>query len=188
MGRRLLTIMVVASVLVLQGAAFAARADVPAGRVGVGDSIMVSARDELVRLGVTVQAREGRQFSKGVWVVRDLLRRGLLAKRVVVHLGTNGPIDPTDCERIVALAGHSRRLFLVTNKVPREWQDSNNAILNACAKGLAKVHVIRWFGFSTGHPHWFAADRYHLSAQGQEMYASFLDGEIDRILASAAAH
>jgi hypothetical protein len=186
MGRRLFVLAIVGAALLLQGAA-SARADVPRGRVGVGDSIMLSAADELAPHGFSVHAKVGRQFSKGVWVVRDLLRRGLLRKRVVVHLGTNGPIDPADCDTIVELAGPSRRVFLVTNKVPRDWQDTNNAVLNRCAKGRAKVHVIRWFGFSTGHPRWFAADRYHLSALGQAIYASFIDDEIDRILAGIAA-
>ena len=63
-----------------------------------------------------------------------------------------------------------RRVFLVTNKMPRDWQDANNGILNACASAYDTVWVIRWYAYSTGHPHWFADDRYHLSDEGQTMY------------------
>ena len=152
------------------------------GRVGVGDSIMLSAKDELNGYEIHVHAKVGRQFSEGVAVVQRLKEDGILAKRLIVHLGTNGPIDPADCGQVVAIAGPLRRVFLVTNKVPRDWQVANNDILNACASAYDNVWVIRWFAYSTGHPHWFADDRYHLSAEGEAMYAAFIDTQVRRIL------
>jgi len=44
------------------------------------------------------------------------------------------------------------------------------------------VWVIRWCAYSTGHPHWFADDRYHLSAEGEAMYAALIDTQVRRIL------
>lgn len=160
----------------------AAARPIPEGRVGVGDSIMRSAKDELNGYEVHVHAKVGRQFSEGVAVVQRLKDDGILAKRLIVHLGTNGPIDPADCDQVVSIAGPKRRVFLVTDKVPREWQDPNNDILNACAKAHGNVWVIRWYAYSTGHPHWFADDRYHLSAEGEPIYAAFIDSEVRRIL------
>jgi hypothetical protein len=160
----------------------AAARPIPKGRVGVGDSIMLSAKDELNAYEIHVHAKVGRQFAEGVMVVQRLKDDGILAKRVIVHLGTNGPIDPADCDQVVATAGPKRRVFLVTNKVPRDWQDPNNDILNACASAYDNVWVIRWYAYSTGHPHWFADDRYHLSTEGQAMYADFIDAEVRRIL------
>jgi hypothetical protein len=177
----LLLLLVCASFTTLGPRAFAA--GVPHGRVGVGDSIMLSAKDPLNGYGVRVHAKVGRQFSEGVEVVQRLRDDGLLAKRLIVHLGTNGPIDPADCDAIVAIAGSSRRVFLVSNKVPRTWQDANNDTLNACASEYANVWVIRWYAFATGHPHWFADDGYHLSSEGQPIYAAFIDAEVTRILA-----
>lgn len=156
---------------------------IPGGRVGVGDSIMLSAKDELNGYDTHVHAKVGRQFSEGVAVMQRLKKDGILAKRVIVHLGTNGPIDPADCDQVVAIAGPLRRVFLVTNKVPRDWQEANNDILNACASTYDSVWVIRWYAYSTGHPHWFADDRYHLSAEGQAIYAAFIDAQVRRILA-----
>jgi len=152
------------------------------GRVGVGDSIMLSAKDELNGYEIHVHAKVGQQFSEGVAVVQRLKEDGILAKRLIVHLGTNGPIDPADCDHIVAIAGPLRRVFLVTNKVPRDWQVANNDILNACASAYDNVWVIRWYAYSTGHPHWFADDRYHLSAEGEAMYAALIDTQVRRIL------
>jgi hypothetical protein len=170
-------------VLLAQTSTASAR-PIPKGRVGVGDSIMLSAKDEMNGVDVHVHAKVGRQFVEGVAVVQRLKEDGILAKRVIVHLGTNGPIDPADCDQVVTIAGPVRRVFLVTNKVPRDWQDANNDILNACARAYDNVWVVRWFAYATGHPHWFADDRYHLSDEGQVMYAAYIDSQVRRILAA----
>lgn len=154
----------------------------PAGRFGVGDSIMVSSSDELDAFEWVVNAQVGRQFSTGVRVIRRWASRGSLPRRVIVHLGTNGAIDPADCDSLVEAAGPKRRIFLVTVKVPRGWQDPNNDLLRACAAAFEKVHLIRWYAHSRGHGEWFAPDGYHLNASGQGEYASFLQERVDATL------
>lgn len=159
----------------------------PPGRLGVGDSIMRSASDELRAAGWRVNAEVGRQFSTGVRVVRWKAARGRLPRRVIVHLGTNGPIDPADCEELVDLVVPRRRLFLVTVTVPRGWEDANNDALRACAAAHERVHLIRWHGHSLEHGDWFASDGYHLTAAGQAEYAAFLDARVDAIVSARAA-
>ena len=88
----------------------------PKGRFGVGDSIMLSAKPELRPLGYGVNASVGRQFGAGVWIVRHKAEHGTLPKRVIVHLGTNGTIDPGDCDRLVGYAGPK------PTRVPRDDQ------------------------------------------------------------------
>ena len=124
----------------------------PKGRFGVGDSIMLSAKPELRPLGYGVNASVGRQFGAGVWIVRHKAEDGTLPKRVIVHLGTNGTIDPGDCDRLVGYAGPKRRVFLMTITVPRAWEEPNNETLNACANAHDKVHVIRWWSKSPRPP------------------------------------
>ena len=183
-GRRRALLPMLAGLALFASLTHAVARPIPGGRVGVGDSIMLSAKDDLNGYDTHVHAKVGRQFSEGVAVVQRLKGDGILAKRVIVHLGTNGPIDPADCDQAVAIAGSLRRVFLVTNKVPRDWQAANNGILNACASTYDNVWVIRWYAYSTGHPHWFADDRYHLSAEGEAIYAAFIDAEVRRILAA----
>jgi hypothetical protein len=103
---------------------------------------------------------------------------------VLVHLGTNGWIDPTDCDDLVAVAGPSRRVFLVTVRVPRAWMRPNNLVLQSCAADHERVHLIRWAMVSGPHPEWFADDGYHLNAFGQREYAAYVDARIDAILVS----
>jgi lysophospholipase L1-like esterase len=159
----------------------------PQGRFGVGDSIMLSAKPELRPLGYGVNASVGRQFGAGVWIVRHKAEDGTLPKHVIVHLGTNGTIDPGDCDRLVGSAGTKRRLFLVTIKVPRSWEEPNNETLNACANAHDKVHVIRWWSKSHDHPEWFADDGYHLNAAGRAVYVRFVDRQVDEVLAELRA-
>ena len=161
-----------------------AGATIPQGRFGVGDSIMLSSRDELAVDGIPVNAKVGRQFDEGLRVIRWKASHGTLPKRVIVHLGTNGWIDPTACDTMIGLVGHSRRVFLVTIRVPRDWMDPNNDLLRSCAASNDRVHLIRWSMVSGRHPEWFSDDGYHLNAEGQTAYADYLDRTVDTILAS----
>jgi hypothetical protein len=167
-----------ASVIV---ASLPAGAAIPKGRFGVGDSIMLSSSDELAPYGVGVDAEVGRQFSEGLPVVRRLVRREELPRNLIVHLGTNGYVQPEDCDKLVALAP-GRRIFLTSIRVPRDWQDPNNDVLNACAARYDRVFMLRWAAESRNHPEWFASDGYHLNATGQQAYADLLYGDVREVL------
>jgi lysophospholipase L1-like esterase len=180
------TLLVIALAMALAPRASAAEPP-PRGRFAVGDSIMLSAKPELRELGFGVNAEVGRQFSAGVWVVRRKAEDGTLPKRVVVHLGTNGTISAGDCDRLIEHAGPRRRVFLTTIKVPRGWEGPNNDTLNVCANAHDEVHVIRWWSKSHDHPEWFADDGYHLNAEGQQVFASFVDRSVDAVLAELRA-
>jgi hypothetical protein len=179
----MLALALAALTLVSVAPAHAADEPIPAkGRFGVGDSIMLSSEDELAAVEVPVNAEVGRQFDAGLPVVRWRAAHGKLPRIVIVHLGTNGPIDPADCDELVALAPH-RRIFLVSVQVPRSWFRSNNAILRACAARYDRVFMVRWSAFSRTHPEWFATDGYHLNVDGQEAFATLIDETVDATLA-----
>jgi hypothetical protein len=160
----------------------AAGAAVPRGRFGVGDSIMLSAAAELAQYRVHVNAKFGRQFAGGLRVMKARAARNTLRRIVIVHLGNNGPIAADACDALADLAGTSHRMFLVTIRVPKRWQDRNNALLNACALLYARLYPIRWYAFSAGHPRWFADDGYHLTPLGQGKYAEFIDARVRRVM------
>jgi hypothetical protein len=160
-----------------------AGAAISPGRFGVGDSIMLSSRDELDAYDLDVNAKVGRQFDDGLRVIHRLVEADTLPKRVVVHLGTNGWIAETSCHTLVDEVGH-RRVFLVTIRVPRDWMRPNNELLRACDVAYERVHVIRWAMVSGRHPEWFADDGYHLNVDGQAAYAAYINAQMDAILAS----
>ena len=155
-----------------------ALAGIPAGRYAIGDSVMLGAREALIARGFRVNAEVSRQFHDSVRLVRELAAGGHLPENVIIHLGTNGLIDGSDCDALVRVAGSGRHLYLVTVKVPRPYRDPDNARLDACARRHDNVTVIDWYGLSRYHRGWFYGDGYHLRPVGRHEYAALLDRSV----------
>ena len=150
-------------------------AGIPPGRIAIGDSVMLGAKDELVARGFRVNARVSRQFRDAVPLVEQLKGAGRLRRKVIIHLGNNGIlIDPADCNRISEIAGPNRTVYLVNLKIPRWYRSLQNRRLAACAGRRANTLLVNWFFLSRGHPSWFAADGFHLTPTGQARYAAFV--------------
>lgn len=158
---------------------------IPTGRYAIGDSVMLGAKPNLASRGFVVNATESRQFSAAPAIIRTKLNNGTLPRNVVIALGTNGYLSTSDCTTIVKLAGPNRRVFLVTNRVPRVWQATNNARLAACANNTAfaasRVYLIDWYSYSRNKPTWFYSDGFHLKPTGKSAYATLLDAKLDAL-------
>lgn len=153
----------------------------PRGRFLVGDSLSVSVAAMLRSRGFVVNARPGRQFSTAPAVVRGL--GDALPRNVIIALGTNGTIAVSDCRAVVRAAGKQRRVFLVTNRMPRSWQKPNRRTVRTCNRSFAgpRVRVINWYRHSAGQAGWFASDRVHLSAAGRRAFTDLIDGFVDDV-------
>jgi hypothetical protein len=155
-----------------------ATAAIPPGRLGIGDSVMLGAKEELSARGFRVNAAVSRQFRDAVPLVERIKAAGRLRRKVVIHLGNNGIlIQAADCNRISELAGPNRTVYLVNLKIPRWYRATQNERLAACAQRRANTLLIVWYGYSHDHPGWFADDGYHLTSRGQAKYAAFLGSE-----------
>jgi hypothetical protein len=162
----------VAIVVCMAGEAGAA---IPPGRLGIGDSVMLGAKEELSARGFRVNAVVSRQFRDAVPLVEQLKAAGRLRRKVVIHLGNNGIlIQAADCNRISEVAGPGRTVYLVTLKIPRWYRVTQNERLAACAQRRANTLLIDWYRYSHEHRAWFAADGYHLTPTGQARYAAFI--------------
>ncbi len=144
---------------------------------------MLSASSELADYGFETNAEVGRQFSAGVGVVKRLATHEKLPRNLVVHLGTNGPLDPADCAALIAYAP-KRQVYLVNVRVPRDWEADVNETLRACASGRDRVHYLDWWKKSGRHLEWLAKDGYHVTAEGQAAYAAWIDERVDRVVRS----
>ena len=152
-----------------------AAAAIPSGRLAIGDSVMLGAKDELVARGFRVNAVVSRQFRDAVPLVERMKAAGRLRRKVIIHLGNNGIlIQAADCNWISEVAGPDRTVFLVTLKIPRWYRSVQNEQLAACAQRRANTQLIDWYRFSRSHPSWFAADGFHLTPVGQAKYAAFI--------------
>lgn len=149
-------------------------------RLAVGDSLLVAARHQLRRRGFTVRAKVGRQFSAAPAILRGYGSK--LARNVVIELGTNGTVSLATCKKVVRIAGKHRRVFLVNNRVPRSWQNSNNRTLRRCDRSFPgrRVRVIDWHEASAGHRSWFAADGVHHTARGRRAFVRVIDRAVDK--------
>jgi hypothetical protein len=155
---------------------------VPVGRFALGDSVMLGSRSLLGAQGFRVDATVSRQFAAAPALVRARLAARRLPRNVVVHLGTNGTIRLSDCRAVVTSAGTARRVFLVTDRVPRSWMAANNRTLRACDASFltSRVVLVDWATYSARHRAWFAADGFHPSSLGRGYYTRLIDSGVDR--------
>lgn len=141
------------------------------GTYAVGDSVMVDGQLYLQKMGITVDAAVSRQFDTGIAILRQLKSEGQLPHRVVIGLGTNGPMTQSDLDSALAMLQHESRVVLLTVREPRWWQNQVNAVVRAGAKRFKNVRIADWYTASAGHPEWFAGDGIHLGPTGAMAYA-----------------
>jgi hypothetical protein len=174
--RRVILIATVVAALVASDAAAALA--IPSGRYAIGDSVMLGAKPQLTARGFVVNVKKSRQFSEAVGIVKQKKRNGLLRRKVIIHLGTNGVlIQASDCDTISRVAGRHRRVFLVTVTGPTKYpkiRKAQNIRLHACADRHRNTKLIDWYAYSRGHGAWFY-DGMHLTPKGRLAYARLLD-------------
>lgn len=184
---RVARIAITGCIVVTLAATQASAGSIRAGRLGIGDSVMLGAKQALRARGFgVVDAVVSRQFYRAPALVRYWRRQGRLPKDVVIHLGTNGTVNLTDCYHAVRAAGR-RSVFLVNLKVPRSWRAEDNQRLHHCAKHFPNAYLIDWYGHSHDHPGWFASDGYHLTGTGRIAYATLIKRKVARHDRSARA-
>jgi peptidoglycan/LPS O-acetylase OafA/YrhL len=141
-----------------------------------GDSVLLGASDALRRTTgrLALDAVEGRQPYQ---VLDDVLARaahGTLAPRVLIHTGNNGIISAGQLRSTLAALRDRTRVVLVTDRVPREWQDLNNATIRSVGRQFRNVRVLDWYAASSGRAGWLYSDGLHLTPAGAQAYARLI--------------
>lgn len=140
--------------------------------IAIGDSVMLGAKSQLRERGVdVVDAAVSRQAATGPGL---LSKRGeQLPEHVVVHLGTNGTYTLKMCKELVRTAGKQRRVYLVTVKVPRKWENVNNDMLRECDRAFRsdRVVLLDWNALASKNPAFLYADGVHLRPEGARAFA-----------------
>lgn len=121
-----------------------------------------------------VDAAESRQYATGVDEVQSLKDQGLLGDRVVIHLGTNGEIDPAQFERLMGILAGARRVVIVNVKAPRAWEAPNNGTLASEVKKYKNAVLVDWNRIGNENPGWFYNDGIHLNPEGRLAYAELV--------------
>ena len=170
---------------VTQGAGSSSPGPTGAARPAIsafGDSVLLGAERALrtVARRLDVDAVEGRQPYE---VFDDVLARaqaGTLEPDVVVHAGNNGIISPDQLREVLHALRDRTRVVLVNDRVPRDWQDINNATLSAVAKDFTNVRLLDWYSLSAGKPGWFYSDGLHVTPAGAAQYARLIRAALAR--------
>jgi peptidoglycan/LPS O-acetylase OafA/YrhL len=148
----------------------------PIAQFALGDSVMLGAAGELTNRGFVVDAAESRQFSDGRAIVEQLDAAGRLGDVVVIHLGTNGNIDPDDLTAMMNALADVPQVLLLTIDVDRAWTEVNNALIFDAANAYPNASVLYWADLDDSCPgDCFQEDGFHLRPDGQEYYASLIE-------------
>jgi hypothetical protein len=145
----------------------------------VGDSISVSATTELEQAipGVVVDAVEGRQFAAAPSVLEAMRETEPSPDVVVIALGTNGPVDPTDVADVGALTGDADLVF-VNVRVPRPWESISNAEIERAADTYGAT-VVDWKSVADRDVDLLRSDGYHLSSSGVARWVQLITDALD---------
>lgn len=153
---------------------------VPGPVSAVGDSIMLDIQPYLQYdiAGVRVDGLVSRQFEAGAAVVAAEAAAGTLGNVLVVELGTNGTVTPSDFDAIMQAATGVERVVFVNIDVPRPWEAPDNAVLAAGVARHPGVAVLAdWNALASGHPEWFTPDLVHLEPAGAQALAGLVTQE-----------
>jgi peptidoglycan/LPS O-acetylase OafA/YrhL len=174
-------------------AAATARPSLPPPRVtAIGDSVMLGAAPALARAvpNLDLDAKVGRQMSAALDILRSDRASGRLGDVVVMHMGNNGVLTAAQLHDMMSLLAGVPRVVLVNDKVPRPWQDPNDAMLQQLAHDFSTVRLVDWRSASQPHPEFFWDDATHLRPDGASFYAKLVAAQVpavDPIAAAAAA-
>jgi peptidoglycan/LPS O-acetylase OafA/YrhL len=153
-----------------------------AGKLGhsvlaIGDSVLLaaaSAIDTRLHGDITVDAVVGRQVWTGVARLEQYRDAGDLVglKAIVIALGSNGPMTPSDVAQLRALARGVPLLVFINVRVDRPWQSETNASLEDVA-GQPGVRVVNWYAASAA-PGLLWPDGVHPDPAGATVYAELV--------------
>ncbi|MDA2998868.1 MAG: acyltransferase family protein [Actinomycetota bacterium] len=143
--------------------------------LAIGDSVMLGAANILTERGITVDALKSRPFRQALEILNYVKSIGRLGEFVIIHLGTNGPVDQATLDEIMVPLKDVDIVLMVTAHVPtRKWQDSNNELIRAMPNAYGNVRVLDWFKVAEAHPEYLYGDKVHLNNQGQRTYADLI--------------
>lgn len=150
----------------------------------VGDSVFVGASGGLEKsfagagIELGADASVGMQANTAIGKLEGLSRRGKLGDAVVVHIGNNGPITGAQFDKIMEASSGSQKVVIVTDRVPRSWEEPNNRVLKAGAEEHPKAVLADWHATSDSERGYFYDDGIHLTPEGQQAYSRLITSKI----------
>ena len=150
--------------------------EAPVSVTMVGDSVMLGAADEIVRLnpGTVVDAGVSRQVRKGLDYLKALDARGQLTSNVVISLGINSRFSTETGQALIDYLGKNRTIYWVNTHAEKGGTEAINSTIKQLADDNDNVTLIDWNSYATGHSDWFYSDGIHLKPKGRTGYATLV--------------
>jgi peptidoglycan/LPS O-acetylase OafA/YrhL len=144
-----------------------------------GDSVILGARRQIGHAfsGGTMDAIEGRQPDPILADARGAAHAGTLNPVVILHVGDNGLIDPTQLAETLQALRHQRLVLVLTDHIDpfdHSWQDPNNNTIKNIVPSFANARVVDWNHVASQHHHWLYPDDLHLRPAGTVGFAQML--------------
>ena len=143
--------------------------------LAVGDSVMLGASTELeAAIGPELQidAVVSRQADATIDRLFAYRRAGTLPRRVIVHIGDNGPVYYADWQRLKAALAGVPLVVLVNVRVDRSWQGEVDREMREAVAGWRHATIADWYDVGAGEG--TLVDGVHTSAQGARRFAAVI--------------
>jgi lysophospholipase L1-like esterase len=155
----------------------AAAERVPASRVtAIGDSVIIGAAGELEQTidNLSIEADVGLQAPAAIDILSKRRDANQLGEVVVVHIGSNGAFSEEQFKEMMEVLADVHRVVFVNVKVPRPWEQPNNAVLADGVQQYSNAVLLDWYAASVGRPELFVKDGIHLQHEGQRVYTDLI--------------
>lgn len=143
---------------------------------GIGDSVMLGARDTLKQVipGTKVDAAVSRFPGAFIGRLKRYVKNDKLADVVVLHPGTNGVLPEDMMRQMLDILKDTPRVVVVNDNMPRSWRDPNNKVIAKVVPDYGNAVLADWFAASKDHPEYFVSDGIHLTSKGARAYATLI--------------
>ncbi|GAB6073248.1 acyltransferase family protein [Venenivibrio stagnispumantis] len=148
----------------------------------IGDSVMLGASNMLKKIfpNAYIDAKVGRQLKEVDKIIESNIDKIQSSQIVVIGLGTNGYFRKEDLEKIISKIGEDKKIYLLTVKVNKPWQNEVNKNIYQVAEEKPNVKVIDWYNIAKDKEDIFAEDKTHLNVRGIKLYSILIKKNINQ--------
>ncbi len=149
----------------------------PTGHVtAIGESVLLEAQAVLEAEvpDSSVLGEIGRQVTASLALAVELRDAGQLGDVVVVHVGNNGIVRAEVFDELMQVLSGVRRVAVVNVKVPRPWEEPNNAVFAEIVPRYPNAVLLDWKALGEANPDGFESDGVHMNQDGIRLYVDLV--------------
>ena len=139
----------------------------------LGDSVLLGTSPYIAhRVNVfRVDAVVARQADATLTRVTELEEAGKLPPTMILNLGNNGTVEESQLRAMLRLLRGCKSVIVVNARVPRPWQDDNDALMARVVPKYPNAVLANWYAASANRPDFFGPDGVHPTQAGARAYA-----------------